>query len=209
MAVATEIRSIAGVLPVSMVDWAGKLAALVFLRGCNLRCPYCHIPDLVLGTGMGSVPGSDLGNLLKSKEGWIDGVVITGGEPTISPELNEIIDRVRALGLKVKLDTNGTRPDVIRELLDGGRLSAVSVDVKCSFDRYEQVTKVKGQGELVEESIELVTRHGLEHEFRTTVVPGYVEAADIRDIAQYLGKKGAQRYFLQQFNPENTSLITS
>ncbi len=201
MALGTELRSIAGLLPVSMVDWEGKLATLLFLRGCNMRCPYCHNPELVLSAGIGRLSWAEVGGQLREKKGWIDGVVITGGEPTIDPELEEIVARVRSEGLGIKLDTNGTRPAVLRKLLSEGALDYVALDIKAPFDRYEAVARVADMAGPVRESIAALVESGVEHEFRTTVVPGFFEPNELIDVAKELGEAGGSRYFIQQFNP--------
>ncbi len=187
-----------------MVDWEGKLATLLFLRGCNLRCPYCHNPELVLAAGIGRLKWDEVVGHLREKKGWIDGVVITGGEPAINSELEEIVARVRAEGFSVKLDTNGTRPDVLIKLLDEGVLDYVALDIKAPFELYEKVTRVPDMAEPVRESIAALAASGVDHEFRTTVVPGFFEPGELIDVARELGKAGGrQRYFIQQFNPDS------
>lgn len=203
MALESAVRSIAGLLPVSMVDWDGKLASVLFIQGCNLSCPYCHNPDLVRAKSFDGISWESIEHQLREKLGWVDGVVITGGEPTISPDLREIISRIRELGLAVKLDTNGTRPEVLRGLLDDNLIDCVAMDVKTRFDGYDQATRVNGMAESVRASIDVIVSSDVDHEFRTTVAPGFVEPVDLIDIAQYLGERGAKRYFLQQFNPKS------
>lgn len=186
-----------------MVDWEGKLATLLFLRGCNLRCPYCHNPELVLSAGIGRLTWDEVVGQLREKKGWIDGVVITGGEPAINPELEEIIARVRAEGFSVKLDTNGTRPEVLKKLLYDGALDYVALDIKAPFEQYEKVTRVPGTAEPVWESIAALVASGIDHEFRTTVVPGFFEPNELIDVAREVGAAGGRRYFIQQFNSDN------
>ncbi len=176
---------------------------LLFLRGCNLRCPYCHNPELVPAAGIGRLKWDEVVGQLREKKGWIDGVVITGGEPAVNPELEEIVARVRTEGFSVKLDTNGTRPDVLKKLLDEGALDYVALDIKAPFELYEKVTRVPGMAEPVRESIAALIASGVDHEFRTTVVPGFFEPGELIDVARELGKAGGRRYFIQQFNPNN------
>lgn len=186
-----------------MVDWEGKLATLLFLRGCNLRCPYCHNPELVLAKGIGRLEWGEVAGQLREKKGWIDGVVITGGEPAINPELEDIVARVRNEGFSVKLDTNGTRPDVLKKLLAEEALDYVALDIKAPFGQYEKVTRVPDMAEPVRESIAALVASGVDHEFRTTVVPGFFEPGELVDVARELSEAGGRRYFIQQFNPDS------
>lgn len=223
MALTTDIKGIAGLLPVSMVDWEGKLASVIFLRGCNLRCPYCHNPELVRPGGAGQIGWDAVEAQLSEKIGWIDGVVITGGEPTICSDITELIKRIGALGLPVKLDTNGTRPNILRALLEQGGIECVAMDFKAPFDAYEAVVRPDRAGgpaaplgdrdelaltlvepaipDAVRESIDIIVGSGVDHEFRTTVVPGYCDLGDLVGMARYLGEHGADRYYLQQYKP--------
>lgn len=198
----TRPRSVAGLIPVSMVDWEGKLAAIIFLSGCNLRCAYCHNPELITKNHVPAIPWEKVVDQLSEKKGWVDGVVITGGEPTIDEDLETMITALREIGLPVKLDTNGTRPDVVKDLLDKNLIEYVAMDVKAAFAGYDSVTRVRGKADKVRETIDHVIASGIDHEFRTTVVPGFVDAKDILEIAGYLAARGAKRYFLQQFNPK-------
>jgi len=185
-----------------MVDWEGKLASIVFVKGCNYRCPYCHNPELVRPEGLGYMEWDEVARQLESKADWNDGVVITGGEPTISPDLEKMIDRIREMGFTIKLDTNGSRPEVVNKLLSENKLDFMAVDIKAAFDDYDRATRAEGYANAVKETIELVTGSGIDHEFRTTVVPGLVERGDLIDIARYLGRRNAKRYVLQQYNPK-------
>ncbi len=202
MAVITELRSIAGLLPVSMVDWEGKLASVLFMKGCNLRCPYCHNPELVRTAETAHLSWDEVISQLREKKGWVDGVVITGGEPAISPELPDIVKRIRAEDFGVKLDTNGTNPEVLTELLDESALDYVALDIKAPFDIYDKVSKVSGMAEPVRRSVEAIISSGVDHEFRTTVVPGFFEPQALLEVARYLGESGGRRYYIQQFNPD-------
>ncbi|MDP1809482.1 MAG: anaerobic ribonucleoside-triphosphate reductase activating protein [Actinomycetota bacterium] len=204
MAVELKIkpRSVAGLIPVSMVDWEGKLAAIIFLSGCNLRCAYCHNPELITKNHVASISWGKIVDQLSEKKGWIDGVVITGGEPTINEDLEMMIVALRHLGLPVKLDTNGTRPEVVKELIGKDLIEFLAVDIKAAFAGYDAVTRVKGQTDKVKKTIEYVLSSDIDHEFRTTVVPGFIDAKDVLEIAAYLAARGAKRYFLQQFNPK-------
>lgn len=187
-----------------MLDWEGKLAAVVFLKGCNLRCPYCHNPELVSGTGGPHTDWDQVDFQLRAKRGWVDGVVITGGEPTTNINLPTLAAKFKRMGLPVKLDTNGTKPEIVAQLTKQKLIDYVAMDIKSSFARYDRAAGVVGYAPKVADCIDLVIDSGLPHEFRTTMVPGLVGEDDAIAIARYLRQRGAQRYFLQQFNPGAT-----
>ena len=198
----TRPKSVAGLIPVSMIDWEGRLVSVIFLSGCNLRCPYCHNPELIQGDQTPGLAWDQVADQLNDKSGWIDGVVITGGEPTVSEDLPAILTELRAMGLAVKLDTNGTRPEIIKSLIADGLVDYIAMDVKSAFGRYDVVARVKGRAQQVKTAIDSVIGSGIDHEFRTTMVPGFVDNQDALAIAEYLGARGGARYFLQQFNPQ-------
>jgi pyruvate formate lyase activating enzyme len=187
-----------------MLDWEGHLTTTVFVAGCNLRCPYCHNPDLlVAGDRLDTEP---LIEHLHAKRDWLDGAVITGGEPTLDPGLFDLLDEIAALCLPVKLDTNGTKPDVLRGLIESGLVSAVALDIKTSPHRYGEL----GPGsrwEPVSESLRLVLGSGIPHEVRTTAYPGLVAIDDLAAIAR--SAAGADRYRIQQFRPDRTLARTA
>jgi len=194
---------IKGLIKTSVIDYPGKVAAVVFVGGCNFRCPYCYNVDLVLRPE--SLPDIEIGEVLRflaERHGFVDGVVITGGEPTLQPDLADLIRELKALGLAVKLDTNGYRPQALRRLLQERLLDYVAMDVKSSLEKYPMVTGRKVDAKRIEESVQLLLSSGIEYEFRTTVVPGIVAVDDVDAIAQLIA--GARRYFLQQFQPSST-----
>lgn len=194
---------VAGLQTVSMLDWPGKLAAVLFIKGCNLRCPYCHNPELVLNSQNGqSLSLKEIREQLLAKKNWLDGVVVTGGEPTIYDDLPVLLKEVKALNLKVKLDTNGTAPDFIKTIIKAGLIDFVALDVKTVPDKYDLVTKNKRLKEEIKLTLKTVAESGLPYELRTTVVPGLVSAEDVLAIAKLLRSFGFKKYILQQFNPQ-------
>lgn len=198
---------IKGILPASMLDWEGYIVSTIFMGSCNMRCPFCHNSQLALGEeGLADMDIEQIKAMLAAKEGWVDGVCITGGEPTINNRLPELMRIIKSMGLKVKLDTNGTCPQVLRELLKEELLDAVAMDIKTTFAKYPQATRVADFSDKARESIALLIEAEnsgqIELEFRTTVVPPFVEREDVVEIARFLGKAGAKRYFIQQFNPK-------
>ncbi len=194
--------NVKGHLPVTLLDWEGKIATVLFLGGCNFRCAFCHNPELVLRPDQQpSVPFEDVIAYLAGKKGWIDGVVITGGEPTLSASLRPMIDEIRSLGYPVKLDTNGSNPAILSSLLDDGVIASVAMDIKGSINDYCAITGSDVAPETIRESIKLILRSGVEHEFRTTAYPPAVSLAQLPDIASELAEEGALKYVVQQFNP--------
>jgi len=199
-AVATStLPPIAGYLPTTLIDWPGRLAAVVFLPQCNLRCRYCHAGSL-LGELAETVPLPALLAHLESRRGWLDGVVICGGEPTLWPTLPALCDVFRREGLAVKLDTNGTRPEQLAELIESRLVAAVSMDFKAPLDaRYHLACGDGAPLEAIGRSIDLLMTSGIEYEFRTTVCPLLVGPAEIHAMGRRI--RGARRWILQRFEP--------
>jgi pyruvate formate lyase activating enzyme len=197
---ALEIK---GFVETSFCDWDGKISTVVFLPGCNLRCPFCQNGDLVLAPGrLTSVDFEVVSSYLDRQKGWIDGVVLTGGEPTIWDDLPELAGRFKSLGLLIKLDTNGTNPGMLEEVLRQGLLDYVAMDVKAPLDhRYDRAAGVHVDLEAIGTSIGiLLSSLPSACEFRTTLVPGLVGEDEVVDIARALG--AGARYVLQTFVPE-------
>jgi pyruvate formate lyase activating enzyme len=195
---------IKGFVETSLCDWDGCIASVVFLPGCNFRCPFCQNGDLILDYArLPTVPFDHVAGYLAAHDGWVDGVVITGGEPTIWGDLGPLMRRIKDMGLRVKLDTNGSRPEVIRDLLGSGLVDYVAMDVKAPLDhRYHEAAGVKIPVEKLRESIAAIFGFGEQYEFRTTLVPGIVGEEEMRLIGEAL--HGARRLVLQRFVPENS-----
>lgn len=198
--VATGVR-LAGIQRAGMLDWPGRVTATVFLAGCNLRCPFCHNPDLI-GVPRRVESESTLFDLVRERRAWLDGVVVTGGEPCAEEGLLSLVRALKREGMPVKLDTNGSRPDVLERLLEEDLLDFVALDVKATPERYERATGVPGVWRAVERSISLLVASDLDHEFRTTCYPLAVGPDDPPRIASLL--VGGRRYVLQQFRPTRT-----
>ncbi len=201
---------IGGLQQLTLIDFPGRVAATVFLMGCNFRCPFCYSPGLVLPERIKKrsvMPQEDFFKFLKERKGFLEGVVICGGEPTLWRDLPEFIDRIRKIGMLVKLDTNGTNFDMLRELIDTKRLDYVAMDIKGPREKYRLMTGFTADSwdgrlmENIEKSIDLLKSSGLEFEFRTTVVPTLLDKDDVLEIAKWI--KPAPRYFLQGFRPGN------
>ena len=198
------LARIVGFAKTSLLDWDGMVATTVYLQGCNLRCPFCHNPDLVsVSAEAEEAPWEVLKEYLEENSDFLDGVVVTGGEATLSEDLPDLIRKIRALGLKVKLDTNGTNPEMLQDLLQAGLLDCVAMDLKGPLDQqYSQVCGTEVDLEAIKRSIKLLMTSGIDYEFRTTVVPHYLNPGDIERMASFIG--GAKKYALQQFKNDKT-----
>lgn len=195
-----EIR---GLEKFSSRDFPGHISSTVFLGGCTFRCPYCHNAELVLRPESYPVLSMDLFlSYLDSRKGWLEGVCVTGGEPLLSEDLEDLVRVVRERGLLVKLDTNGSLPARLEKLVGEGLIDWIAMDIKAPLDRYSEVVGVSVRGEDIARSAEIVKGSGLKYMFRTTVVPGLLGREDVRRIGAWL--EGAELYQLQQFVPHDT-----
>ncbi len=187
----------------SLIDFPGRICAIVFTQGCNFRCPYCHNPELVEPSlyGRGMAEG-DLLAFLDRRRGKLDAVSITGGEPLLQRGLTGFIEKVRALGYLVKVDTNGSFPLVLKDMLDKGLLDYIAMDVKAPLEKYEEVVKASVKPESIAQSIQLIMNSGIDYEFKTTVPSSLLTEKDLEKIGTLI--KGAKRYYLQQFVPSKT-----
>ena len=191
---------IGGVQKLSLVDFPGHVAAALFTVGCNMRCGYCHNPELVLPERAApSIPSDEIILFLESRVKRLDGVVISGGEPTIHDDLPKLVQRIKRLGYAVKLDTNGTRPSMVRELIDQKLVDFVAMDIKGPMEKYHTIAARPVDLEAVCETISLLVTSGIGHEFRTTVVREQLCVDDFRSIGEMV--RGAKRFALQHFRP--------
>jgi pyruvate formate lyase activating enzyme len=194
---------IGGFQKVSLIDYPGRISAVVFTQGCNFRCPFCHNPELVDPERFEDlIPQKEILSFLERRRGRLDAVVITGGEPTMQPSLVPFIIQLKAMGFQVKLDTNGALPDRLEEMLDRKLLDYVAMDIKAPLERYGEVTKMKPDQQLIRRSISLIMGSGLDYEFRTTAVKSLLGPADFEQIGRLI--PGAKRFVLQKFVPTKT-----
>ncbi|HAA47192.1 MAG TPA: anaerobic ribonucleoside-triphosphate reductase activating protein [Synergistaceae bacterium] len=192
---------LAGLQKTTLIDYPGKIACTVFTQGCNLRCPYCHNPGLV-ENGIPEEPfirEEDFFSFLDSRKGLLDGVCVTGGEPAVQDGLADFLLRIKRAGFYVKLDTNGTRPDVLVPLLEEGLVDFVAMDVKTSREGYARDLGFVVDVEVIVASIGIIKKSSVEHEFRTTVVPGVVGEKELYDIGRMIAPAGC--HVLQNFRP--------
>lgn len=196
-----------GLQKLTLIDYPGKVAATVFTVGCNFRCPFCHNPELVflnLSGTTGSISEKDFFDFLRKRQGKIEGVCITGGEPTIQKDILSFMRKIKELGFLVKLDTNGSRPDILKQALDKNLVDFVAMDIKNCLDKYNQTNGTSTDLERIKLSIELIKNSRKKYEFRTTVVPGLHIEKDFDKIGVWL--KGAENYALQEFRNEGKVL---
>lgn len=183
----------------TLLDYPGHLAATVFLGGCNFLCPYCHNGSLVLSPdSLPVIPKEDILNTLKKRKNILEGVCITGGEPTLEPGLTDFIKEIKELGLLVKLDTNGSNPMLLKDLISSGLLDYVAMDIKNSKEKYSlTIGKEHFPIKNISESVNLLLMHKVAYEFRTTVTKELHTPSDFLSIGEWI--KGADAYFLQSF----------
>ena len=190
---------VGGIQWTTLLDYPGRVAATVFTAGCNYRCPFCHNPELVLPelvAKAGVALEEDFFDELAERLGFLDAIVISGGEPTLQPDLLTIAERIKHLGYLVKLDTNGSHPEVLQSALAGGLLDYVAMDIKAPIDKYEQVVGTVVDTNCIQQSISLIQQSGTDYEFRTTVAPG-LSKEDLFRIADWIS--GSKAYWLQTF----------
>lgn len=192
-----------GLQKMTLLDFPGRVACTVFLGLCDFRCPYCHNFELVDGTAIPLMEEEEFFSFLSKRKGLLDGVAVTGGEPTIHADLPEFVRRIRSLGFPVKLDTNGYHPDMLRRLLEEKLIDYAAMDIKNSPEKYASTA---GRETLdlspVLESIALLKDSGTDYEFRTTVVKEFHEQRDFEEIGKMI--EGAGKYFLQSFTDRDS-----
>lgn len=194
---------IKGFLETSFVDWNGYISSVIFLGGCNFRCPYCHNRDLVLFSDkIEDVPVRYIMQSLKKYRMWIDRVVITGGEPTIHIGLAELLRMLKREGLKLKLDTNGSFPERVKFLIREGLVDFISMDIKGPIDKYEMWCGVRVEKDRILDTIRFLQSSGVGYEFRMTVVPSLHTEEDVCETARLV--KGSGNLTIQGFRPINT-----
>jgi pyruvate formate lyase activating enzyme len=196
---------IKGFLETSFLDWDGKIVSVVYVGHCNFSCPFCHNAGLVTNPGQyQSVPKDKIINYLKEHSNFIDGICLTGGEPCLHKDrgLIEFMGEIKRIGMLVKLDTNGTDPETIKELIEKKLVDYIAMDIKAPLDKkYDELSGAAANLEAIKKSIKIIIESNVPHEFRTTIVPGKIAKEDIARIAGEI--KGAEKYVLQQFIADN------
>ncbi|HPT08555.1 MAG TPA: anaerobic ribonucleoside-triphosphate reductase activating protein [bacterium] len=207
---------IGGLEKLSLIDFPGYISAVVFTNSCNFRCHFCYNPMLVLTNGgeseykkeedFSQMTEEDLLLFLKSRIGKLEGVVISGGEPTLQPDLKDFIIKIKNLGFKIKLDTNGTNSKLLADLIYKKLIDYVAMDIKAPFSKYEKVVGVKVNLKEIKKSIDLLMTGKFPYEFRTTLVPGLHTLDDVVQMSKEIS--GAKKWFLQKFKSD-TDLVNS
>jgi pyruvate formate lyase activating enzyme len=194
---------IKGFIETSFLDWKERLSSVIFLGGCNFRCPYCHNRDLVLNhADMGDIPMEYIIASLRKYKKWVDRVVITGGEPTINMSLFDLIGQLKSEKMLIKLDTNGSNPSILKGLVNDGLIDYVAMDVKGPIDRYSRWCGINVDTKRIRESIEFIMEGNIDYEFRMTVVPFLHREDDVYEVASFIQK--AKKFFIQEFRPDCT-----
>ncbi|NMB39579.1 MAG: anaerobic ribonucleoside-triphosphate reductase activating protein [Firmicutes bacterium] len=201
--------NVQGIQKLSLLDYPGELCCTIFTGGCNMRCPFCHNAGIVLGNNLSEskIEWGEILQFLQKRIKLLDGVCISGGEPTLQKDLESRISEIKALGFLVKLDTNGTRPSVLKNLVQAGLVDYVAVDIKNTPQKYHITAGIEDFNiGLIQETIDFLLAGKVDYEFRTTVVKEFHEIDDIIAICKWL--QGAKRYYLQKFT-DSDNLIQS
>lgn len=188
----------------SLIEWEGRISAVIVLGGCNFACPFCHNGVLLKANDdIAEISQDKVLQILQEKKNWLDGVVISGGEPCLYHELFAFIKKVKALGFPIKLDTNGYHPRMLGTLIKQKLVDYVAMDIKAPLnEKYKQLSGTNLNLNRIKQSIALLRTTGIDYEFRTTYVPSMLEKNDLVEIATYL--QGSKRFYIQQFSPEET-----
>ncbi|MEM4263831.1 MAG: anaerobic ribonucleoside-triphosphate reductase activating protein [Candidatus Woesearchaeota archaeon] len=195
---------IVGFLKTSFMDWDGRIVSVIFLPGCTFRCPFCYNYEMaVTPEKLQEFSWESIKEYLAENKDFLDGVCITGGEPTLTKELPQLCKEIKELGLKVKLDSNGTNPEMLKQLIDEKLIDFVAMDIKAPFEKYSTACGVNDRKLLdaVKQSVKIIMKSGIDYEFRTTVVPTLHTYEDIQKISEQI--KEAKKYVIQNFLPEN------
>jgi len=189
-----------GFQPTSTIDYPGNICSVLFTAGCNMKCPYCHNAMLASNSSdLSEIPSDEIFKKLESRKNLIDGVCITGGEPTIHKDLPLLIKKIKDMGLKVKLDSNGTNPEMLRQLIDEKLIDYIAMDIKQTLENYKQGCGVDIDTSKIQKSIDIIKENKIPYEFRTTITPEVISKEDVLDIGELLN--GSEQYSIQQFIP--------
>lgn len=197
--------NISGFTKLTLIDYPKKVACIIFTQGCNYNCGFCHNSGLIKCQNKNLINEDEIFAYLEKRKKIIEGVVISGGEPTIQKDLISFIKKIKRMGFLIKLDTNGSNPDVVRKILDAKLVDYIAMDIKNIFDEYNPIVNLKKVNiDKIKESIDLIKNSSVDHEFRTTIMRNYHDVNKITQICEYLGKD--QKYFLQNFE-DNSEVL--
>ena len=191
---------IGGLQKFSLIDYPNKICAIVFTQGCNFRCGYCHNPELVCPTEFGpTIPIKQIFSFLKSRQGKLEAITITGGEPTLQQNLIEFIAKIKKMGFLIKLDSNGSNPQVLKNIINSKLVNYIAMDIKAPPRKYRKIANQAINIKKIKQSINLILKTKIDYEFRTTVVKSQLCIDDFTNIGKLI--KGARLYVLQKFVP--------
>lgn len=196
-------KNIKGFVPSSLVDWDGKVASVIFLAGCNFKCKFCHNKELVLEPEkLKTIKFDDVVEYLQKNKDFVDGIVITGGEPCLYEDLDDLCRKIKDLGFSIKLETNGSNPEILKKLIEQKLVDYIAMDIKTSFEKYEEITNSDVDIDKIKESIKVLADFD-DYDFRITLYPE-IKEKELIEITDYLKKENAnKKFFLQQFRNEN------
>lgn len=194
---------IGGLRRVSLIDYPGKIGAVIFSQGCNFRCPYCHNPELVDPDRYGpTIPEEKVISFLDKRRGKLEAATVTGGEPTLQPDLEKFLEALKKRGYLTKLDTNGSKPDILEKMIHRGLVDYLAMDIKGPLDKYHRIASVEVDTSMIKRSIKLIMASGINYEFRTTVARSQLGLQDLVSVAKFI--KQARLYVLQPMIPIKT-----
>jgi len=196
---------IGGLQKISLLDYPNKLSAIIWTVGCNLRCPYCYNKQLIKGENIDIIKEEDIFKFLKKRKNKLEAVSITGGEPLLNEDIFNFINKIKSLDYLLKIDTNGTFPNRLKKLIDENMVDYISMDIKAPKNKYNLLTGRNIKINNIQKSIDLIKQSSKKYEFKTTIVPSFLDRNDLIDIAKWL--KGAKQFYLQQFK-KDTSLLS-
>ncbi len=202
---------IAGIQKMTLIDYPGKIACTFFIFGCNFKCGYCHNPELVIEKD--NINDYSIGeclDFLKRKRKYLDGVCITGGEPLINPDIKDFLFKIKRMGYLIKIDTNGSNPDLLEEIILKGLVNYVAMDIKYDKSGYCKLIGVRFNLNFIEKSIKVILNSGIDYEFRTTLIPGFHDSKVLDNIGKWLYKNSKvkiKKYVLQNFVPRKGKMI--
>ncbi len=201
---------ISGLQKLTLIDYPGKIACTIFLSGCDFKCGFCHNPELVFSNGQkGIYSEKDILNFLDKRKKYLEGVCITGGEPLMNPDLKELIEKIKNKGFLVKVDTNGSFPEHLKQLIDSNVVDFIAMDIKSDKDDYGILAGVEVDITNIEETIKIISGSGRDYEFRTTVIRGYHDSEKIKKIGKWINKlaEKPKKYYIQNFIPREGKLV--
>lgn len=194
---------IVGFQKLTLSDYPGHTACIIFTEGCNFKCPFCHNSPLVYDVSSSYYEESEIFSYLEKRKGIVEGIVVSGGEPTLQKDLIRFLKRLREIDVLIKLDTNGSNPKILKEILDNNLVDYVAMDIKNTYEKYDTICDTKVNIKNIKESIKLLKESNIDHEFRTTIVKEFHTKNDIKEITEYI--KGS-KYYIQNFR-DNENVI--